>query len=1229
MDKKITYGIIGIIFIVALLGLFFIVQTRPTVNYSGTADTQYIKELENAYSPTEWIISGDSVYVDDENVFINVTPHTSFNPIINFTSKHYSGDVDIVIGLNTHEVKPISALTNPHYVNVEKSYTCEHEFNYTENPKYFWCYKTVDYVNGTSDTIILFSHSFESGDLEQKTAYWTDRVLEWDNINKNFDYLDLNFENMTRWYYMKNINIVAGQNYYLKLNLEPFGVNINKSKYWFAIKPSDETLLEAIANNHLYALDPWTPDLNTNLYSYYKLDATSGAVVDNIGNNDGTDNGATRGVTGKINYAFDWVQADSDYVLLDGNMSLTADFTINLWAYVDDASSHILAFKQGTVSNSNRAFFDTTAIAFQGVSDYGTLPITVTTGSWHMYTIRRIGTNVSAFKDGVYSGSDTITGTFNFNSFGSKPSFSTGIDYYDGKFDEIGIWIGTGLSQALITALYNSGSGITYQVNPNVNIVYPVNNIVYSETVTQLNYTTDSSELCWYSKDGGTTNQSYISAGTNFTVTSSSLWNNWTVYCNSSVGDVGFNKTNFYVNKSAGTILISPPSGSLTTNQTVLFTYNSTPINVNLTNGTFYLWYDNNTLRASKFYLLSGNETITNESIYNLTDDGYKWNAQTCGNDGYCNFASSNFTFTLDTTPPTFNLTYPQGTLGAVIEGTTLFLNWTLEDENIIKNCSYTYNDIVTNLANTTCVQNYTTFNYVAGKDNLSMIVYDIFNNSITDTTAWIVSLSEINQSYQNTTLEGSYESFAAWFTLYSGLDITSATLIYNGTSYSGTVVNPESNYYYAHTNIVIPTVEADTNLTFFWRFVLNDTSIITSLSHNQTVLNVNIDNCTAYSTKLYNFTNVDEEEQTLVANGTIEVAFNLYDYNRESVIANYSNIWNNDTNHVSICLSEALNGSLNLSMDGIIRYEAENHANEYYYIVNDRILSTTKQQNITLYDLNLSDSTEFQLTFTGDDYLPVENALVYIDRQYISENVFKTVELPLTDSNGQTIIHLVRNDVIYNIRVIKDGVLLGTFNNLVAYCEDYTIGDCKINLNSADSNTDIFNYDDQLGITFSSPTFNETNSRLSFSYVSTDGSSKVVSMNVTRDSILGNRSVCNSTTTGASGTLLCSLSSVQDSSLRVNIYVNGELVITKTFTLSGNNYGEAGYLVFFVMAISFILLFSNSKSGILIGVFIGFISGVGLGIITGSVIGLGAAGLWLLVIIIIGLYKLNKNRPQ
>jgi hypothetical protein len=258
-----------------------------------------------------------------------------------------------------------------------------------------------------------------------------------------------------------------------------------------------------------------------------------------------------------------------------------------------------------------------------------------------------------------------------------------------------------------------------------------------------------------------------------------------------------------------------------------------------------------------------------------------------------------------------------------------------------------------------------------------------------------------------------------------------------------------------------------------------------------------------------------------------------------------------------------------------------------------------------------------------------VEGALIYLDRQYISENTFKTVELPKTDSNGQTILHMVRNNVIYNIRVMKDGIVLGTFNNLNAFCEDFTIGDCKINLNSADSNSDLFSYSD-LGISFNPPFFNETSRDMIFSFTSLDGTSKLVLMNISRNNIFGNSSVCSTSLTSASGTLTCSISAnIDDATLTTYIYVNGNLVLMQSMDTAKSNLGEGGFLVLFVMAITFILMFSGSKNGVLVAIILTFVGGISLGMLSGSLFGLGVAGIWLLVIVILAMYKLNKDRPQ
>ncbi len=238
---------------------------------------------------------------------------------------------------------------------------------------------------------------------------------------------------------------------------------------------------------------------------------------------------------------------------------------------------------------------------------------------------------------------------------------------------------------------------------------------------------------------------------------------------------------------------------------------------------------------------------------------------------------------------------------------------------------------------------------------------------------------------------------------------------------------------------------------------------------------------------------------------------------------------------------------------------------------------------------------------------------------------------MPKTDSNGQTIGHFVRNDVVYNIRVIKDGVVLGNFKNIIAFCEDYTIGACQMILEATPEDLIIFDYDEQLGIIFQAlPSYNENTSSISFDFSTNDGSIKTVLMDVTRDDIFGNRSICNNTLISSSGTLTCSFDpNIDDSILRVNVFVDGQPIVFSSVRLESSDYGNLGYILWFFMTFLFVLLFGHSKTEVLIGLAISFIGAISLGITRGDIIGLGSAGIWVLVIIILGIVKLNKDRPQ
>ncbi|MBT7706137.1 hypothetical protein HN747_01690 [archaeon] len=77
---------------------------------------------------------------------------------------------------------------------------------------------------------------------------------------------------------------------------------------------------------------------------------------------------------------------------------------------------------------------------------------------------------------------------------------------------------------------------------PVVNILYP-GNLTYNYDVSGLNYSVidSSGESCWYSVDSGVTNSSSVAAGINFTgVVSTEGANTWTVYCNDSFGNLGY-----------------------------------------------------------------------------------------------------------------------------------------------------------------------------------------------------------------------------------------------------------------------------------------------------------------------------------------------------------------------------------------------------------------------------------------------------------------------------------------------------------------------------------------------------------------------------------------------------------------------------------------------------------------------------------------------------------------
>ncbi len=635
-------------------------------------------------------------------------------------------------------------------------------------------------------------------------------------------------------------------------------------------------------------------------------------------------------------------------------------------------------------------------------------------------------------------------------------------------------------------------------------------------------------------------------------------------------------------------------------------------------------WYSNDSYSANTTLTNCGTnitDVIWTESQHNVTI----WANDTASNEGF-----SRVSFAIDTTDPEVNITYPFDPINYTITGNNLTINWTVSDTNL-ESCWGSF-DGGTNNVSLTCgdlniTRNITSFT----NDTFTIWANDSVGNVGVSSRTWIYKIFEVEQVFSSKTLVGSIETFIMNMSLGSGETITEVNFDYNGTEHSATAISLGGSEYNLSSTFIIPTVDAIVNMSFFWRIDLASEQINTT-AKNQTLNNIDIDDCSIFSTLIFNYTLIDEETQNKITNTTIngtsiEVDLAIFDETKTTLFLNFSQEFN-DINPVQICLNVNITESTIYAVDSTVKYEAVNYSIEYYNIQKFLMRNSTIPQRINLFDLKLADATEFQITFKDSDFVVVEDALVQINRQYIPEGLFKTVEIPKTDSNGQTVAHLVEKNVVYNMIVLKGGSILGTFNNVIAFCEDIVIGSCFISLNALTIGEPSFEYDEDVGLFFDFD-YNESTRDLQFDFSTTDGSTKNVTLLGVKIDQLGNTSVCNSFLVSSSGTITCAVPiSVGNETIIVSIFVDGDLKI-QNYISAGRAFdiGDAGYFLMFFLVLSLALMMTQSKTAVIIGVILGFIASSLFSFVGGGILAIGSSVIWLIIMGIILIYKLNKQK--
>jgi len=216
-----------------------------------------------------------------------------------------------------------------------------------------------------------------------------------------------------------------------------------------------------------------------NLISYWKLDETSGTVLDAHGSNNGTNHGATPNVSGKINTAYSFDGSDDYIELSEIPFTGSGNFSIFAWIKTSDSGNRITIINFGTTGIS----YNQELYLYKGTDDKLHFDLrnvpgpisaeTINDNSWHHVGVTNTGGTIQLWVDGSPSGSSMSMSpniTSGDQSIGVAEATSYPSAYWSGEIDEVGIWT-RALSSDEITELYNNGNGLAYPfTNMKINI---------------------------------------------------------------------------------------------------------------------------------------------------------------------------------------------------------------------------------------------------------------------------------------------------------------------------------------------------------------------------------------------------------------------------------------------------------------------------------------------------------------------------------------------------------------------------------------------------------------------------------------------------------------------------------------------------------------------------------------------------------------------------------------
>lgn len=747
---------------------------------------------------------------------------------------------------------------------------------------------------------------------------------------------------------------------------------------------------------------------------------------------------------------------------------------------------------------------------------------------------------------------NTWTGEFTMEAGHTYAVFwgSTGLRFttgYDGGTNSYAGGVRMTYSQADITSGFSDVSydmdfvvygvpAVAPDTNPNVTLIAPANaSTISSYTVNFYGDFKDdlqisNSSLFIWNSTGLWNNYNYSESG-NETFRNQSItfgvedneeiyyWN-YLVYDNVSQSAWGsanltFNLTVISTNVELSNEQQVPVDNYLSNNPSVTFGGTQTVVYGNHTNATLNVWNSSNYLYYSDVNttLQDLNGTIALNWTSTFPHDIYNWTLMSCARNETASLCvtTNNYTFSIDTKPPTLDISEPSSNITTFVLPILVDFNATATDTNL-DDCWYITSDNATAtqfVCNTNVTINFTT----NGEKDIYYYANDSLNNVANTNTSFLINYIIPNMSYETPIAEGTPQEIN--FILKADMmDTLTAIIEYQGVNYSTTEAQLNSTLGNFTAAVSAPSVNGSEVIQMRTFYTLDGDTYVTEY-FNQTVFALEIilagETCT---NPVRHFDLANEQNLTSLIMDTVDYNIVYGPVYNTSLKRLYGSVTNATT--FEICLNEST--SFYYVDSAELQYSTNSYADRRFYLYQDSLLQNGTLINTTLYSLLDSEDTVYDFEFIDTDLSPYEGKYGSLLRWYPSLDEYKVVGMTQTDENGKAVVHVETEDVDYRVGLYhQNGSLIKLFEPVRFVC---STGICDYTLRVDAGQLDLVSY---LNVEHSL-TYDNAGT-FTFTYNDPSELSSNITLRVTREGGTQSLFLCGDSSTAQTGVLTCNVS--------------------------------------------------------------------------------------------------------